>query len=747
MEEELEGFGSVPKDEHVALPKKKSNKKKGGGFQCMGLSLPVLKGIQHRGYKIPTPIQRKTIPLILSGRDVVGMARTGSGKTACFLIPLFEKLLNAPETSGIKSIILSPTRELALQTFKFIREIGKYTHLKVSVILGGDSMENQFAALLDKPDIIVATPGRLLHICVEMELRFHSASYVVFDEADRLFEMGFGEQLRDLLRRLPDARQTLLFSATLPKVLVEFAKAGLNDPALIRLDVESKLPEQLDLAFLCCRSNEKVAALLCLLKYVIPSSSQTVVFVATKHHVEYLKAILDNADISNTYIYSTLDPSARKINVAKFQYGKVNVLIVTDVAARGLDIPKLDCVINFNFPEKAKLFVHRVGRCARAGRSGTAYSLVTFQEFSYMLDLYIFLGRKIEDDASIGSIPPHLLESEQSEVLRWLSDSSELKALDKVQSNAYKAYLRCRPGASVESVKCAKTLGFRNFTSHSIFDHVSSRHPDEMEKSQLLNEITQYKPNGTIFEIGANARSATYQMMKRTKTNHKEVMLNHARKKEDIASPLDTVFQSHLPKSTVKIDVESSEDYITPRKKKKCRNFIDEENFIPYQPLDHCTEKGLSVNSFHSEARKITFDLTADNEDGMALKKNLMKWDRKKKKFVTHNPNSKEGKIKTESGVWINASYKTDKFAEWKEKNKIDEQDSGDESDEAMPDTKKAFLKRRFPKTHWGRHNEKKQEKIKSELKRPEQILKMRAKKEREEKRLSAKKRKGKRRR
>lgn len=176
----------------------------------------------------------QTIPLVLEGRDVVAMARTGSGKTACFLIPLFEKLKVRTAKAGARALILSPTRELATQTIKFLKEIGRYTGLRSAVILGGDSMDDQFSAIHGNPDVIVATPGRFLHVCVEMELKLSSIEYIVFDEADRLFEMGFGEQLNDIVNRLPDSRQTLLFSATLPKVLVEFAKAGLSDPVLIR---------------------------------------------------------------------------------------------------------------------------------------------------------------------------------------------------------------------------------------------------------------------------------------------------------------------------------------------------------------------------------------------------------------------------------------------------------------------------------------------------------------------------------
>ncbi|PFX19683.1 ATP-dependent RNA helicase DDX54 [Stylophora pistillata] len=334
-------------------------KKKSGGFQSMGLSFPVFKGVMKKGYKLPTPIQRKTIPVIMDGKDVVAMARTGSGKTAAFLIPMFERLKAHSAKVGARGLILSPTRELALQTLKFTKELGRFTGLKAAVVLGGDSLEGQFAALHGNPDIIVATPGRFLHVVMEMDLKLTSVEYVVFDEADR---------------------QTLLFSATLPKLLVDFTKAGLTDPVLIRLDVDSKLSEQLKLAFFSVKSVDKPAVLLHVLQNVVKPNEQTLVFTATKHHVEYLKELLDIAGIECSFVYSTLDQTARKINIGKFQHKKTNVMVVTDVAARGIDIPMLDNVINYNFPAKPKLFIHRVGRVARAGRSGTAYSLVSGDE-------------------------------------------------------------------------------------------------------------------------------------------------------------------------------------------------------------------------------------------------------------------------------------------------------------------------------------------------------------------------------
>ncbi|NXU52380.1 DDX54 helicase, partial [Turnix velox] len=457
----------------------------------------------------------QTIPAILRGRDVVAMARTGSGKTACFLIPMFERL-KAPNQTGARALILSPTRELALQTLKFTKELGKFTGLKTALILGGDKMEDQFAALHENPDIIIATPGRLVHVAVEMKLKLHTVEYVVFDEADRLFEMGFAEQLQEIIARLPDCHQTVLFSATLPKLLVEFARAGLTEPMLIRLDVESKLSEQLKLAFFHVRGDDKPAVLLHLLRSVVKPQDQTVVFVATKHHTEYLKEASEG--IRCTHIYSSLDQTARKINIAKFSHGKCPVLLVTDVAARGLDIPMLDNVINYSFPAKGKLFLHRVGRVARAGRSGTAYSLVAPDEMPYVFDLHLFLGRPLilagaqempavtplsprAADAGdvLGRVPQSLVDDEECLLLTDHQGSLELRNLRRVADNAHKQYLRSRPGPSPESIKRAKDLDMSQLGIHPLF---SARFEDtELERLKLVDSIKTYKSKAVSGEV------------------------------------------------------------------------------------------------------------------------------------------------------------------------------------------------------------------------------------------------------
>ncbi|XP_073992656.1 ATP-dependent RNA helicase DDX54 [Rhodnius prolixus] len=734
--EEVEGFG----DASYVQPKssQESGYKKAGGFQGMGLSYPVLKGIHKRGYKVPTPVQRKTIPLVLEGRDVVAMARTGSGKTACFLIPLFEKLKTHDSKLGSRALILSPTRELAMQTYRFVKDLGKFTALRSAVVLGGDSMESQFSTLKSNPDIIVATPGRFLHVCVEMELKLNHINYVVFDEADRLFEMGFGEQLREIVQRLPDSRQTLLFSATLPKVLVEFARAGLSDPVLIRLDVESKLPETLKLSFISCRPEEKPAALLCLLKQVIPNDKLTIIFAATKHHVEFLHALLNKCGITNSYVYSDLDPSARKINVAKFQSKVVSVLIVTDIAARGIDIPHLDYVINYNFPAKAKLFVHRVGRCARAGREGHALCLVSKDELCYLIDLHLFLGQPLKlavsrnedsDISSFGTIPSVVLESEMSEILSWLKDGSDLNSLHKVSENAYKQYIRSRTGASTESVKRSKDLAASVIGEHPLFNKMSK---DDEAKSKLITGIHQYKPLGTIFEIGNASTSEMYHIMKTTRRKHSNSVNAFHKKLEEKLN----VKREIENRPNVKLELSKPEEIgstfsrvILGKRKNTGGNNHEilkksKENFIPYRPTDLLTEEGLAVNNFHKDATSAGFDLTGDNEAMIKATKMRKVWDKKKRKMVSLGGEPKQNKIKSESGAWIPATFKSGRYQKWVEKTKADV--NANESDEEEDEPKKMATLKQFPNTHWGKHNMKVALKKQAELKRPEQIVKAR---------------------
>lgn len=724
----------------------------------MGLSYPVFKGIMKKGYKVPTPIQRKTIPVILDGKDVVAMARTGSGKTACFLLPMFERLKARSAQTGARALILSPTRELALQTMKFTKELGKFTGLKTALILGGDKMEDQFAALHENPDIIIATPGRLMHVAVEMNLKLQSVEYVVFDEADRLFEMGFAEQLQEIIGRLPGGHQTVLFSATLPKLLVEFARAGLTEPVLIRLDVDAKLNEQLKTSFLLVREDTKAAVLLYLLRNVVRPQDQTVVFVATKHHAEYLMELLTTQGVSCAHIYSALDQTARKINLAKFTHNKCSTLIVTDLAARGLDIPLLDNVINYSFPAKGKLFLHRVGRVARAGRSGTAYSLVAPDEVPYLLDLHLFLGRSITlaqpheepsgavgRDGVLGRVPQTVVDDEDSGLQTALEAALDLRGLQRVADNAQQQYVRSRPAPSPESIKRAKELDLAGMGLHPLF---SSRFEEgELQRLRLVDSIKKYRARATIFEINASSRDPSSQMMRAKRERDRKAINSFQQGRQE--GPADPVPQKEPPQKEEEEEdmAESVEGVFTEvvgqkrpkpgpdrgskRRREEARQ-RDQEFYVPYRPKDFDSERGLSVGgaqgAFEQQVAGAVLDLMGDESQSMSRGRQQLRWDRKKKRFVGQSGQEDKKKIKTESGRYISSSYKRDLYQKWKQKQKIDDRDSEEEgsSNQRGPGPRRGGKRGRSQGASLPRAPSAPAGRMRSELKTKEQILKQR---------------------
>jgi len=446
---------------------KKKAKVKPGSFQGLGLSQPTYKAIMKMGYNMPTPIQRKTIPTCLDGQDVVAMARTGSGKTAAFLIPIVERLQSHSVSVGFRAVTLAPTRELAMQTAKFFRQLARFSDIRCCLLVGGQAMEAQFDHLANNPDVVIATPGRLMHHILEAELSLSRVEMLVFDEADRLFELGFAEQLHKILEATPMSRQSLLFSATLPAQLVSFSRVGLKDPVFVRLDVETTLSDSLDLWYLYVRKDEKIAAALSVLRFLAKPGKSTIMFVATKHHVEFFGDLLTKVGLSVAVVYGSMDQDAREENIARFRKKKASILVTTDVAARGIDVPLLDYVLNFDFPPSGKLFVHRAGRTARAGRSGLAISLVAMDDLPYTVELMLFLGRKLAvADGSVpadgktpllGSLPP--LEHEIEQLTMLMEDEgSELQAFHKSMVASYGLYNKTRPAASKQSVSRAKQL-------------------------------------------------------------------------------------------------------------------------------------------------------------------------------------------------------------------------------------------------------------------------------------------------
>ena len=585
---------------------------------------------------MPTPVQRKALPIILSGIDTCVMARTGSGKTMAFLIPLLEKLYSLQSSNGgssssnnnnsgcnVRGVILSPTRELSQQTLVVLNKLTSVVDpsnntggmdtggddcirkVRCIGITGGESMEQQFSMLASHPDIIVATPGRLAHHITEIpDFHLHNCCMCILDEADRLIEMGFSTQIKQITKSMPNEHcQKVMLSATMPKVLIEFTKSGFlsSDPAVVRLDSEVCVSDELRIAFITTRSLEKDAALLHVMQQIMDDTEActnthrtnasntkmaaslkndtdnheendtkssirtglTLIFAATRHHVEYIHTLLSAAGYNTTMIYGTLDQEARQQNLSAFRSGKKPILVVTDVAARGIDVPLIDHVIHYQFPFTPKLFIHRSGRAARAGRIGFCWCLVEPDEMPYMMDLHLFLGRRptnsdqIEDEHSkiytlnemtpdmvhYGSLPESIATAEVENVTRIMNselsgslEAESLRALTKVCKNAMMQYRRTRSEASREGVRRAKAIleGDRNDTGQrlgkgAIPPHPLLRHteltihakkqdvntkPGQIndlhnlkQRDEFLRALSNFRPKESVFEAFATGKS------------------------------------------------------------------------------------------------------------------------------------------------------------------------------------------------------------------------------------------------
>lgn len=487
-------------------------KVKGGSFKTMQLMQPLFKALLKNGYLQPTPIQRKTIPLLLAGKDVVALARTGSGKTVSFLIPLIQKLKCHGRKVAIRALILSPTRELTLQTYSVLKALLKHSDLRCCTVIGGESLDQQFSSLANNPDIVIATPGRLLHLLNESDISLKSVEFLVFDEADSLFSMGFSDQIQEIISKLPENRQSALFSATLPKDVSDFAKLNLSTSTeIIKLDTESRFSPDLKTIFLHLVSDFKEAAILHLLRRIYikddlgTSNSLALVFVSTKHHVEYLYELLVLSGFNCVHIHGSMDQAARKIAMTMFKSKSHPILVTTDLAARGLDIPYLDLVFNYDFPHSSELFLHRVGRVARAGKTGFAYSFLSSDELPYFIDLQRFSATQLE--FTIGKFPQQILDEEHESMTRLLhTTGSTISSLKGVCENATKLYTKTRSKASPDAYKKAKSY---KFGVHPFFTSTESQ-PEDTASEALLQSIQSYKPK---------SNNIMHTMKRRIKTN------------------------------------------------------------------------------------------------------------------------------------------------------------------------------------------------------------------------------------
>lgn len=366
-------------------------------FKELGLAEPILKALQEQGYINPTPIQEQAIPILLKRKDLLGVAQTGTGKTAAFGIPilhhLYEGISLRDNKRKVKALVVTPTRELAIQIAESFTAYGKHTGLRNTVIFGGVKQGKQVNALRAGVDILVATPGRLLDLMNQGFISFRDLEFVVLDEADQMLDMGFIHDIKKIIAKLPPKRQSLFFSATMPKSIVELSRKMLGDFERVTIKPEQATAEKVEQGVYFVSKANKPKLLVHLLQQR-PNDS-VLVFSRTKHGANKIVKKLDQADIRSAAIHGNKSQAARQKALGAFKEGKLKVLVATDIAARGIDVEDLALVVNYDLPNVSETYVHRIGRTGRANASGIALSFCMAEERPYLRDIEKLIKQQV----------------------------------------------------------------------------------------------------------------------------------------------------------------------------------------------------------------------------------------------------------------------------------------------------------------------------------------------------------------
>ena len=365
-------------------------------FEQLGLTAPLLKALQKEGYSVPTPIQAQAIPHALKGKDILGLAQTGTGKTAAFALPILQLLHKEQSRTHkhIRALILTPTRELAVQISESFQTYGRYTNIKQQVIFGGVSQHAQTNALRHGTDVLIATPGRLLDLMDQGYVRLDHLEIFVLDEADRMLDMGFIHDVKKVIKALPVRKQTMLFSATMPEQISRLVASLQKNPVKVAVTPVSSTAENIEQFVYFIPRRRKQSLLVHLLNE--KNSRRTLVFTRTKHGADRIAKELKKASIHADAIHGNKSQSARQNALNNFKRGNLKVLVATDIAARGIDVDALEQVINFDLPDVAETYVHRIGRTGRAGASGVAISFCDgSEEMDNLKSINKLIGSKI----------------------------------------------------------------------------------------------------------------------------------------------------------------------------------------------------------------------------------------------------------------------------------------------------------------------------------------------------------------
>ncbi|WP_231758546.1 DEAD/DEAH box helicase [Microbulbifer elongatus] len=420
-------------------------------FQSLGLGTPILQALEEKGYTTPTEIQRKAIPAILKGRDIIATAQTGTGKTAAFVLPMLAALSGERKRRAkrFRVLVLVPTRELAMQVEENIQQYGKHLTVASMTMVGGVDLEPQRQRLIEGVDIVVATPGRLLDLAHQRALYFDELQVVVLDEADRMLDMGFIDDLNKIIDRLPAQRQSLLFSATLSSQVGALAKSVVDNPVEVAIAGDQKSAPKIAQWLVAVDKHNKSA----LLSHLINARdwSQALIFIRTQHGAAKLVSQLEKRGIQAESIHGGKSQASRSKILAAFKSGEIRILIATGVAARGIDIDALARVVNYDMPDDADEYIHRIGRTGRAGSSGEAVSLVSKDDFKRLCAVERRLG-KIIDRVQVAEFPVVKDLPESNLNFSTKARNQHSSAGDKSKSRAKKASEKAPRKKTMEKV-------------------------------------------------------------------------------------------------------------------------------------------------------------------------------------------------------------------------------------------------------------------------------------------------------
>lgn len=641
-------------------------------FQSFGLKKTTLDSIKIFGFRKPTEIQSKIIPLILEGKDIIACAKTGSGKTLAYLLPLVDMLEKRTGLIGARLLILVPTRELALQTSTVLKKLIKFTDLKYSLLIGGHDYIGQFESLSTNPDIVIATPGRLLEILKETEFSMNRIQYVVLDEADNFFEMGYREQLVNIVDRVNRDRQTIMLSATIPKSVKEFAQAGMREYVFARLDSEYNLSEKLQMHFFLVKTLEKTPLLIYLIYEKIKKGEQTIVFTSSRYWVDYLEYVFKNVfEIPGSFLFGKMDMGARADALNSFRNRESEVLVVTDLCARGIDIPNVENVINFDFPISIKIFIHRCGRTARADKTGNCYSFFAPGEKPYIFELEDKIEKKIVNESNptefkfeniyYGKTDTQVF----SEIIEKLNVQKKIDPkiinLEKSCVNSNIKFMKTRFSWSKDSYFKSKTDPY----SHPFF------YNRNVNEAEFLQRLSDFKPHKSLFELKELKNHPNGEQIQKSINKLKKKVKKRVRRR-------------NLPKKTDKNDknsifnVEFSNKGTTEKKFKT--DYSDKNCFISYEENEDKINELRNLNKINPDDLQ-TILLADENQDLFKRQKNI--WDKKNKKYkkvlINKHGERIDGKDLYQMKLKTRLHNLNKKFKSWKKSNQISIQREGTE--------------------------------------------------------------------